>query len=148
MKKHNGSVNLGTKLRAANLDGYGDGGSKETTRGTLENSCLSENGDRDLMNDARQKSLLIQGLLFSLVPALLLYPALAFLVICPPEYAPALWMTFSSVIGGSEITALWKLVPILKGSVGWTTCAAVLGLVVALPVFILACFGLFIGVNP
>ena len=58
------------------------------------------------------KPLILQGLTLAIVPALLLFPALAFLTVCPPIYGKTPMMALSFAFGCSWVAAiatLWKL---------------------------------------
>lgn len=58
------------------------------------------------------KPLIIQGLTLAIVPALLVFPALAFLTMCPPRYGKPIIMALSFAFACSWVAAIakfWRL---------------------------------------
>ena len=80
--------------------------------------------------DAIQRKLnLVQGIALAGIPAVLFFPAVALLTICPSGYAETIMAVILLGFDGSEILAGWKLGRVLRHGVDWLGVGAILGLI-------------------
>jgi hypothetical protein len=83
------------------------------------------------MEDEELKSELRRGLLLAFVPALLFYPVVGFLTICPPNYGQPLMVIFSLAFLWSETAAGRALLKIRQRKLDWINLLTVVGIAVA-----------------
>ena len=93
------------------------------------------------MDNSARKHQLRQGFLTASIPAVLFFPAVAFLTICPPKYGLVGMRTMAAAFLFAEIWAGWKLLRVLERRLDWVNGLAVLGLVVAVLVLAATAWG-------
>ena len=93
------------------------------------------------MEHGERKHRLWQGLSAACVPAVLFFPAVALLTICPPNYG--LWgmRAIGAVFLFSEIFSGWIFVGVIQRKLDWINGLAFLGLLVAAVVLAATAWG-------
>lgn len=83
------------------------------------------------MEYTERKHHLWQGLLIAAIPALLFFPAVAFLTVCPPKYGLLGMTTMGVGFLCVEVWAVWKLFRVVQRKLDWINVSAILGLLLA-----------------
>jgi hypothetical protein len=101
------------------------------------------------MRQSSRPAILRRALPFSLLPAALFMPAVAFLTICPRTYSVVIMKVIAIVFVASELRALPLLLRSVEWKLGrsadWVSAVALPILIIALLVILLCTYGLVLG---
>jgi len=99
-----------------------------------------------MMSQSSRPAILKQAVPFSLLPAALFMPAVAFLTICPRTYSVVIMKVIAIAFIASELRALLLLVRSIEWKLGrradWVSVVALPMLLVAVVVILLCVYGL------
>jgi hypothetical protein len=93
------------------------------------------------MEYMERKHRLWQGILLALIPALLFFPVVAFLTVCPPTYGIAGIRIAVAVFLSSEVWGCWKLFMVIQREVDWINGVAFFGMLMAVLVIVALAYG-------
>jgi hypothetical protein len=83
------------------------------------------------MENQERKHHLTQGFLVASIPALLFFPAVALLTVCPPIYGLLGMRILGAGFLCAELWAGWKLFRVVRRKPDWMSGLAILGLLIA-----------------